>query len=167
MLHERMWHSVTERLNVSRGKLVAAVADAFDLLSAVKHVHSRFNNCQTTIWDRQICVTEHGRVSDDDFDLFLWIFSVQLHVHFSNWTLKFKLLYLLHHIRCVKWNLQDMLCKHSHIKCETWAQIHSTTAEIHNFFQGVVFYWHTLWVNSPPGDLRVIQLTKFNLEDDH
>jgi len=98
---------------------------------------------------------------------YLWIFSVQLHVHLNNWTLKYKLLYLLHHIRCVKWNLQDMLCKHSHIKCETWAQIHSTTAEIHNFFQGVVFYWHTLWVKSPPGDLRVIQLTKFNLEDDH
>ena len=47
-----MWHSMTETSNVSDpvtsddsgGKLVAVAADTFDLLSAVRHVHSRFNN---------------------------------------------------------------------------------------------------------------------------
>jgi len=52
----------------SGGEPVAAAADAFDLSSAVKHVHSRFNKCQTTTTtrDQQASMTEHGRVSDDD-----------------------------------------------------------------------------------------------------
>ena len=30
-----------------------------------------------------------------------WIFNVQLHVHFKNWTLKFNLLYLVNHINTI------------------------------------------------------------------
>jgi len=52
MLHQRTWHSMTERWNVSdaatsdnsSGKTVAVTVDAFDLSPADRHVHSRFNN---------------------------------------------------------------------------------------------------------------------------
>jgi len=45
MLHERTGHRVCERWKVSDMlHLMTAAADAFDLSSAVKHVHSRFNN---------------------------------------------------------------------------------------------------------------------------
>ena len=65
-----------------------------------------------------------------------WIFNVPLHIHFKNWTLKLKWLYLLNHISCFNEILEDMLGKLSCIKSDSFAQIRSTVAEIQNFFYG-------------------------------
>jgi len=43
-----------------------------------------------------------------------------------------------------------MLCKFSHTNSETLAQICAAFAGIRSFFQGVVFYWHTLSVSMLP-----------------
>ena len=41
--HDTAWLKDATASDDSSGELVAAAADAFDLLSAVKHIHSKFN----------------------------------------------------------------------------------------------------------------------------
>jgi len=37
-----------------------------------------------------------------------------------------------------------MLPEYSHTNCESLAQISTPMAKRQNFFEGIVFYWHTL-----------------------
>jgi len=39
-----------------------------------------------------------------------------------------------------------MLCEYSYRNFESLAQVYATCVEIQNFFYGIVFYWHTLYV---------------------
>jgi len=56
-----------------------------------------------------------------------------------------------------------MLPEYSHTMCESLAQISTPTAEIQNFFYGIVFYWRThRWLQILNlGELNIILMTVF------